>query len=49
MMGAFARMLETPPMEAVCNAIRDEVPSEPEANIAAAREANEEVILLGEI
>jgi pyruvate ferredoxin oxidoreductase gamma subunit/2-oxoisovalerate ferredoxin oxidoreductase gamma subunit len=49
MMGAFARMLETPPMEAVCNAIREEVPSEPDANIAAAREAYEEVTLLGEI
>ncbi len=49
MMGAFARMLAIPPMEAVCNAIREEVPSEPEANIAAAREAYEEVTLLGEI
>lgn len=49
MMGAFARMLGTPPMEAVCNAIRDEVPSEPEANIAAARKAYEEVILIGDI
>lgn len=47
MMGAFARMLGTPPMEAVCGAIREEVPSEPEANMAAARDAYEEVILLG--
>jgi pyruvate ferredoxin oxidoreductase gamma subunit/2-oxoisovalerate ferredoxin oxidoreductase gamma subunit len=42
-------MLGIPPMEAVCNAIREEVPSEPEANIAAAREAYEEVILIGDI
>jgi 2-oxoacid:acceptor oxidoreductase gamma subunit (pyruvate/2-ketoisovalerate family) len=49
MMGAFARMLGIPPMEAVCNAIREEVPSEPDANIAAAREAYEEVILIGDI
>jgi len=48
MMGAFARIMEIPPMEAVCNAIREEVPSEPEANVAAAREAYEEVILIGE-
>jgi len=49
MMGAFASMLRMPPMEAVCNAIREEVPSEPEANIAAAREAYDEVILIGDI
>jgi pyruvate ferredoxin oxidoreductase gamma subunit/2-oxoisovalerate ferredoxin oxidoreductase gamma subunit len=49
MMGALARMLGIPPMEAVCSAIREEVPSEPEANIAAAREAYEGVMLVGEI
>jgi len=49
MMGALARMLGIPPMEAVCSAIREEVPSEPDANIAAAREAYEEVMLVGEI
>jgi pyruvate ferredoxin oxidoreductase gamma subunit/2-oxoisovalerate ferredoxin oxidoreductase gamma subunit len=39
MMGAFARMMEMPPMEAIMAAIREEVPAEPERNIAAAEEA----------
>ncbi|HON22615.1 MAG TPA: 2-oxoacid:acceptor oxidoreductase family protein, partial [Syntrophales bacterium] len=47
MIGAFARMMEMPPLEAVCSAIREEAPAEPEANIAAARDAYEEVLLPG--
>ena len=43
MMGAFARMMEMPPMEAIMAAIREEVPAEPERNIAAAEEAYHDV------
>lgn len=39
MMGAFARVLEIPPMDVLTAAIRDEVPSDPERNVAAAKEA----------
>ena len=43
MMGAFARMLGAPPMDAVAGAIEEEIPIKPGANIEAAREAFEEV------
>ncbi len=43
MMGAFARMMEMPPMDAIVAAIREEVPAEPDRNIAAAEEAYREV------
>jgi 2-oxoacid:acceptor oxidoreductase gamma subunit (pyruvate/2-ketoisovalerate family) len=46
-MGAFARMLEMPPMNAVAQAIEAEVPSKPEENIQAAQEAYAEVQLIG--
>jgi 2-oxoacid:acceptor oxidoreductase gamma subunit (pyruvate/2-ketoisovalerate family) len=46
MMGAFARMLEMPPMDAVAKAIQEEVPSKPEENIRAAQEAFDEVQLI---
>jgi hypothetical protein len=46
-MGAFARMLEMPPMGAVAQAIEAEVPSKPEENIRAAQEAYDEVQLIG--
>lgn len=46
MMGAFARVLGEPPLEAVVHAIREEIPIKPEANIAAAREAYEAVLFL---
>lgn len=49
MMGAFARMFGEPPMEAIVAAIREEVPSEPDRNIAAAEEAYREVRILGRI
>jgi len=49
MIGAFARMLSMPPLEAACGAIQEEAPSDPEANIAAARDAYNEVILHGSI
>jgi len=44
MMGAFARVLEEPPLDAVVHAIREEIPMKPEANIAAAQEAYESVV-----
>ncbi|MBU0653360.1 MAG: 2-oxoacid:acceptor oxidoreductase family protein [Proteobacteria bacterium] len=46
MMGAFARMMEMPPMEAIIAAIREEVPAEPERNIAAAEDAYREIQFL---
>ncbi|MFZ5571381.1 MAG: 2-oxoacid:acceptor oxidoreductase family protein [Thermodesulfobacteriota bacterium] len=39
MMGAFARLLGMPPMEAVVGAIREEIPDQVEPNIQAARDA----------
>ncbi|SMC18671.1 pyruvate ferredoxin oxidoreductase gamma subunit [Desulfacinum hydrothermale DSM 13146] len=49
MMGAFARVLGEPPLETVTEAIREEVPTKPDANMAAAREAYESVVLLGPV
>ena len=42
-LGAFARVLGMPPLEAIVRAIEEEVPQKPEENIQAAREAYEEV------
>lgn len=47
MVGALARVLEMPPMEAVVSAIRREFPEGSASNVAAAREAFERVQLLG--
>ena len=47
MMGALARVLGLPQMEAVTDAIRAEIPSKPEANIRAAQDAYAEVQLVG--
>ncbi|GAB4255023.1 2-oxoacid:acceptor oxidoreductase family protein [Deferrisoma sp.] len=44
-LGAFARATGIVSLEAVCEAIREEVPSHQEANIDAAREAYESVCL----
>ncbi len=44
-MGAFARMLEKPPLEAVTQAIEAEMPVKPSENAAAAREAYDAVEL----
>lgn len=46
MMGAFARIMDMPPMDAIVVAIQEEVPSEPELNIAAAQEAYHDVRFL---
>jgi pyruvate ferredoxin oxidoreductase gamma subunit/2-oxoisovalerate ferredoxin oxidoreductase gamma subunit len=47
MMGAFARMLGAPPLDAVTEAIMAEMPRKPEQNAAAARDAHAAVILAG--
>ena len=39
MMGALARMLGVPPMEAIIKAIEEEIPNKPEQNIQAAKDA----------
>ncbi len=43
MIGAFARIREAPPMEAVEEAIRQEVPVKQEENVAAAKQAYADV------
>lgn len=48
-LGAFSRVLGLPPMEAIIKAIEEEVPSKPDQNIQAAREAYEEVVIMGSI
>jgi len=47
MIGAFARVFDMPPMDAIADAIREEVPVEVEGNIKAAQEAYDEVQLVG--
>jgi 2-oxoacid:acceptor oxidoreductase gamma subunit (pyruvate/2-ketoisovalerate family) len=44
-MGAFARMLEMPPMEVIARIIQEEAPTKPEENIRAAQDAYAEVLL----
>jgi 2-oxoacid:acceptor oxidoreductase gamma subunit (pyruvate/2-ketoisovalerate family) len=46
-MGALARVLEMPPMDAIAMAIEEEIKERPEDNILAARDAYEEVQLVG--
>jgi pyruvate ferredoxin oxidoreductase gamma subunit len=45
--GAFARILEMPPMETICDAIRQDIDTKPEQNIQAAKTAYENVQLVG--
>jgi len=46
-LGAFARATGMVALDSVCEAIREEVPSHHEANVGAAREAYESVVLGG--
>ena len=46
MMGAFAKMLEMPPMDAIASAIEEEIPNKSDKNILAARDAYEAVNLI---
>lgn len=48
-MGALARVLDMPPLEAVAMAIEEEIPRHAEANILAAKEAYEAVEMMGTI
>ena len=48
MIGAFARLLDMPPLSAIEDAIMDEIATRPEANVAAAREAYEAVHVAGQ-
>lgn len=45
MIGAFARILDMPPLSAIAEAIREEIPARAEANIGAAQEAFQSVSL----
>jgi pyruvate ferredoxin oxidoreductase gamma subunit/2-oxoisovalerate ferredoxin oxidoreductase gamma subunit len=47
MIGAFARMLEMPSLEAIADAIKEDIPIKPEQNIQASKEAYESVQLIG--
>jgi 2-oxoacid:acceptor oxidoreductase gamma subunit (pyruvate/2-ketoisovalerate family) len=47
MVGALARMLEMPPLGAIADAIKEDIPTKPEQNIQAAKAAYEEVRLIG--
>jgi len=47
MIGAFARVLGIPPLEAIEEAIKEEVFVKPEKNISAARDAFREVRMIG--
>lgn len=49
MIGAFARIFEMPPIDSIAEAIREEIVSGAEANIAAARDAFEGVQMVGMI
>jgi pyruvate ferredoxin oxidoreductase gamma subunit/2-oxoisovalerate ferredoxin oxidoreductase gamma subunit len=45
--GAFARLLEMPPMEMICDAIKEDIATKPEQNIQAAKEGHENVQVYG--
>lgn len=45
MMGAFARVMGCPPLDAVAEAIRGEMPHKQDENVAAARDAYEAVVM----
>jgi len=45
--GAFARMLAMPPLVAIAEAIREDIPIKPEQNLLASQAAYENVQLIG--
>lgn len=47
MLGAFARLLEIPPMDSLAAAIKEEIPDKPHQNINAAKQAFENVQIHG--
>ncbi len=49
MIGAFARILDMPPMESIASAIREDITIEAEQNVRAAEDAYREVRIIGMI
>lgn len=49
MIGAFARVLQNPPLETIAEAIGDELKDAAKANIQAAQDAYDQVVLHGEV
>ena len=49
MIGAFARMLEMPPLNMISNAIEEDIHTKPEQNIQASKDAYESVQLFGPV
>ena len=47
MIGAFARMMEMPPLEMIAEAIKEDIGIKPEQNIQASRDAYENVQIVG--
>ena len=47
MIGAFARILENPPLEMISDAIHQEITSQPEKNVLSSRQAHEQVRIIG--
>jgi pyruvate ferredoxin oxidoreductase gamma subunit/2-oxoisovalerate ferredoxin oxidoreductase gamma subunit len=47
MIGAFARILEMPPLDMISQAIKEDIPIKPEQNIQASKEAYENVQIIG--
>jgi pyruvate ferredoxin oxidoreductase gamma subunit/2-oxoisovalerate ferredoxin oxidoreductase gamma subunit len=47
MIGAFARILEMPPLDMISEAIKEDIPIKPEQNIQASKQAYENVKLFG--
>ncbi len=45
--GAFVRIMEIPPMEMICDAIKEDIHTKPEQNIQACRDAYERVQVFG--
>lgn len=49
MIGAFARILEMPPLQMIADAIREDIPSKPEQNIQACRDAYDGAHIFGRV
>ena len=47
MIGAFARMLEMPPLDMISEAIKEDIPIKPEQNLQASKQAYENVQIIG--
>jgi len=45
--GAFARIMKIPPMEMICDAIKEDIHTKPKQNIQACKDAYENVQILG--